>query len=108
MDLKRILSKFKISPHSATGLLLAATSGIISLVLLSSASRFHGQTQDVRVRNAAALIRDAAAHCYVIEGRYPDDIDYLVRNYGVILEREKYAYTYRVERGRPYIEVAPR
>ena len=77
------------------------------LILFVSASSFYGQSKEVRIKNAAALIKEASNQCYVLEGRYPENIDYLARHYGVVLEREKYIYQYRSYAPdiMPYIEV---
>lgn len=36
----------------------------------------------------------AAIHCYVIESRYPPSIEYLEENYGIQINRNKYAVFY--------------
>ena len=112
MKFKRIFNiasrNIKFTVKSAFLATFAALSGVIAIFLLSSAIKFNAQSQDIRIKAAAALIREAASNCYVLEGRYPDDIDYLVKNYGIIIEREKYVYTYRIEQNRPYIEVSRR
>ena len=39
-------------------------------------------------------IRKAVANCYSIEGFYPANVDYLEKNYGVIIDRERYHIYY--------------
>ena len=39
-------------------------------------------------------IKKAAVQCYAIEGFYPPEPDYLVENYGVIIDYNKYAVSY--------------
>lgn len=39
-------------------------------------------------------IRRATVQCYAIEGRYPSSVDYLVENYGIQIDKEKYAVFY--------------
>ncbi|MBE6042515.1 MAG: hypothetical protein E7220_08375 [Clostridiales bacterium] len=43
-------------------------------------------------------IRDAvykrALQCYVIEGAYPESLDYLIENYGLAVNREDYKIVY--------------
>ena len=38
----------------------------------------------------------AAVSCYAIEGRYPDTLDYLTENYGVVIDNAKYAVFYDI------------
>ncbi|QHI71832.1 hypothetical protein [Aminipila terrae] len=39
-------------------------------------------------------IQRASVQCYAIEGRYPASVDYLVENYGVQIDKDKYAVFY--------------
>ncbi len=41
-------------------------------------------------------VHKAIISCYAIEGRYPEDVDYLKENYGLIYDEEKYAIGYDV------------
>lgn len=36
----------------------------------------------------------AAAHCYAVEGRYPPDLAYLRRHYGIRTDRRRYTVEY--------------
>ena len=38
----------------------------------------------------------ATIKCYAIEGRYPDSVAYIERNYGVRVDRSKYAVFYEI------------
>lgn len=40
-------------------------------------------------------IRQAAEHCYAVEGRYPPDLDYLETHYGIRTENRRFAVEYR-------------
>ena len=40
-------------------------------------------------------IRRRALQCYVIEGAYPESLDYLVDNYGLAVNREDYRIIYK-------------
>jgi hypothetical protein len=37
----------------------------------------------------------ATVQCYSLEGRYPPSIDYLVDNYGLTIDEDKYVYYYQ-------------
>ncbi len=41
-------------------------------------------------------LRRAAVSCYAIEGAYPQSLDYLTENYGVIIDTDKYAVHYAI------------
>ncbi|MBP3897877.1 MAG: hypothetical protein J6D57_08660 [Mogibacterium sp.] len=47
-------------------------------------------------------IYDRALQCYVIEGAYPESLDYLVENYGLAVNTEDYRILYK-----PYAENQP-
>jgi len=42
-----------------------------------------------------AIIR-SAVQCYAIEGFYPPDIEYLEKNYGLIVDHDNYVISYSV------------
>ncbi|MBR1735390.1 MAG: hypothetical protein IJ736_00030 [Firmicutes bacterium] len=42
-------------------------------------------------------IDNALMSCYAIEGSYPSSIDYLEKNYGVIIDKDKYSVEYAVQ-----------
>lgn len=39
-------------------------------------------------------VRNAAIGCYASEGRYPQELDYLVEHYGLIYDGERYSIQY--------------
>lgn len=39
-------------------------------------------------------IKRASVQCYAVEGRYPASVDYLVENYGIQIDADKYAVFY--------------
>jgi len=41
-------------------------------------------------------IKKAAISCYAIEGRYPADFEYLVKNYGLSINTDKYCVFYSI------------
>ena len=51
-------------------------------------------------REQTELLRDAinqaVVSCYAIEGRYPESLDYLIENYGIRVDTEKYAVSYEI------------
>ncbi|MCX7772354.1 MAG: DUF4231 domain-containing protein [Clostridia bacterium] len=47
--------------------------------------------QPERIRE---VIKSECVQCYALEGSYPPDLEYLARNYGLILDKEHYYYYY--------------
>ena len=41
-------------------------------------------------------IRRAVVICYAVEGRYPDTIEYIEKNYGIHIDWSKYAVHYSI------------
>lgn len=40
-------------------------------------------------------LRQAAEHCYAVEGRYPPDLAYLEEHYGIRTDNRRYTVEYR-------------
>ncbi len=56
-------------------------------------------TTKVTSREAEAqenAIRKAAVTCYAIEGRYPESLDYIKKNYGIVVNEEDFVIKYDV------------
>ena len=49
----------------------------------------HAQTEMV-----SSAVRNAALTCYAVEGAYPADIEYLVKNYGLAYDESRYLISY--------------
>lgn len=83
-----------------TALVLAAVI-IVAASLLWAGSRTKAgmaeQTDSIR-----DAVRARALQCYVIEGAYPESLDYLIENYGLAVNTEDYRIIYM-----PYAENLP-
>lgn len=55
-------------------------------------------------------IKKAVINCYAIEGVYPQDIEYIEKNYGVSINHDKYVVDYQIFAPNilPDIEVVPK
>ena len=53
----------------------------------------------IQEKNQLNVVQDAivkaAVQCYALEAQYPPSLQYLVDNYGITLDEEKYTYHYR-------------
>jgi len=70
----------------------------ISIILLSSVLiRIVTNTSDEEgIMITEQSIKHAAVSCYAMEGRYPEDIDYLLDNYNIVIDTERYIVHYSV------------
>jgi hypothetical protein len=60
--------------------------------------------QDITINNSTDrsealenVLRQAAIHCYALEGSYPPDLYYLNAHYGIILDESQYYYFYDIQ-----------
>lgn len=55
----------------------------------------------------ADAINQAVVNCYAMEGRYPESIQYLIENYGIQVDFDKYVVSYEIfaENIKPQVRV---
>jgi hypothetical protein len=78
-----------------TGLFLLIAA--VLLVALLAALCFGHSRRDISEEGAAAIretVRRNALQCYVVEGVYPPDLQYLQDNYGLQINTEDYYVVY--------------
>lgn len=63
---------------------------------LSLMTQTASRSGDEQVKLLKDALRHATADCYAVEGRYPPTLDYLVQNYGVVVNDEKFIVTYDI------------
>ncbi len=71
--------------------------GAVLLTVLLTILIFGGSGRDVSEEGAAAIcetVRRGALQCYVVEGVYPPDLQYLCDNYGIQVNTEDYYVVY--------------
>ena len=54
------------------------------------------QTLKEQKQNLEAAVEQSLLQCYVIEGRYPENMDYLEEHYGISYDKEQFRVDYRV------------
>ncbi len=73
---------------AGVGFLLLALLFILSVSLTARQSA----ARETEVLNNA--LRRAIVTCYAVEGRYPPSLDYIDQNYGVSVDKSRYAVFY--------------
>jgi hypothetical protein len=88
---------------AAVVVVIAVVAGVIGL--LGSTDRM---TQSEQTKALERAISHAVVSCYAIEGRYPDTLDKVKRDYGLVIDEEKYEVRYDIFASNlmPYITVA--
>ena len=71
---------------------------VIAVILIAAVMiMIHSADENLdgeRLSQLEEATRRAAVSCYAIEGFYPADTDYLVENYGLIIDESKYTVFY--------------
>ena len=96
--------------YKKIGLLLAIiVIGYISMYI-SSIDKFWENGQEDTNTAIEDAIRKSALECYALEGSFPPSVDYLKKNYGLIVNEDAYFYHYQVTASNmiPYIKVVKR
>ena len=52
--------------------------------------------KEQEIAELESSLNKATALCYAIEGMYPQNIEYLENNYGVMIDRENYIINYEI------------
>ena len=84
----------------------AGAVAVIAAVIVIAAVPFSGKARaDERedsIRSITETVQKMALQCYVIEGAYPEGLEYLEENYGLTVNTEEYLIIYT-----PYAENLP-
>ena len=67
---------------------------LCAVVAVTSFSGVSAGVDEKELALSESAIRRSAVQCYALEGFYPDSLDYLVENYGLRLNEEKFVYHY--------------
>ncbi|MBE5939091.1 MAG: hypothetical protein E7266_01725 [Lachnospiraceae bacterium] len=55
-----------------------------------------GNVEEDKAARLKEVIDNAIVTCYSIEGAYPESLEYIVENYGVVIDEDKYIVSYSV------------
>ena len=79
---------------------LAVVAAVVVVLLMLGAVGLYGLIdRDLNEQAAAALrqtVIDAAIQCYAVEGKYPESLDVLEQEYGVLINHARFIVTYDV------------
>jgi len=77
---------------------------VFCMFLLGSLSGKVDRNETDTLKNA---IDNAIVTCYSIEGRYPENLEYIEENYGVVIDEERFFVTYSAfaPNVKPYVTV---
>ena len=66
----------------------------IIIAIIFSLPSFRKSGGRIRAESIENTIKKYAVQCYASEGSYPPNLDYLVDNYGLMLDEKHYFYYY--------------
>lgn len=69
--------------------LVIAVIAVVTLVSFDQKQVRNKQTEIIKDSVISSVVQ-----CYALEGRYPDDLEYLQENYGLQLNTDRYIYHY--------------
>ena len=73
--------------------------GLVLVFVLAGVRSAGSNASSEGLKITEKAIHRALVQCYAIEGAYPDDVQYLEDNYGVLIDREKYFVYYEAYAG---------
>ena len=93
-----VFNKIKIFARNIKGIIFTAVLLFAVIALFITAVNGASEKADSSaVSTLERAIRRAAVQCYAIEGFYPIELDYLVENYGVIIDEANFAVYYQAD-----------
>jgi hypothetical protein len=69
---------------------------IVIIMVISGLRQAEESKRAEGVRFLEEAILRAAIHCYAIEGSYPESLAYITANYGIHVDRRRYAVFYEI------------
>ena len=82
-----------VSKHKFLAALVLAAVIAIAGVLVWAGSRAQANMEE-QTESIRDTVYARALQCYVIEGAYPESLDYLIENYGLAVNTEDYRIIY--------------
>ena len=86
-------NRIDINPGTVIAILILLLVIMWSVYGINNATDINKDQQKVELENS---IRKTVTLCYAIEGSYPQNIDYLIDNYGLIVDKDRYVIHYEI------------
>ena len=67
---------------------------VLSCAMFFGTTGFSGSVKTDQAEFLADAVRRSAVQSYALEGRFPDNLSHLEENYGLIIDRSRYAVYY--------------
>ncbi len=93
------MSRFQYEKQSykPSGLLLSAAVFLaVTIFFVQGLSSLSDSTRRRQKESLENAITRSVTYCYAVEGTYPENLDYLKRNYGLAYDEEAFFVDYRV------------
>ena len=90
--------------------LILTVLAVVAFLLFEPLAASGKENTEETTRSLKEAIQRSALQCYVVEGVYPPDLDYLKENYGLTVNSKDYYIDYEIfaENLPPEIRVIPR
>lgn len=104
------ISKWHSIRRAMTYIVPAALFAAMLSWFLAAASNAGGSARRRELAAVKATVENGVTLCYAIEGAYPESVEYLTENYGLIYDKGKYIVHYDrfADNVRPIITILER
>lgn len=93
--MKLFFKKMKSTFGDKVPLMSLLSIGFVIIVVVALFS-VDSKNTDEQTQNLESTIMKTAVHCYAIEGAYPSNLDYLIEEYNLSINSDKYIVHYEV------------
>ncbi|MDR1589153.1 MAG: hypothetical protein LBS51_03060 [Oscillospiraceae bacterium] len=69
---------------------------VIAVILLRGIGSTDDASRTEQLEMLRNSLRRAIVSCYAVEGSYPESVDYIVENYGVVIDESKFRVYYDI------------
>lgn len=76
------------------GILGVALFAVMIIWLIAAVGNASAATDEERLEQVRQSVENGITLCYAVEGAYPEKLDHLTENYGVVINEDKYLVHY--------------
>ena len=84
----------RVSFKSLSTIIAIAVSLLVLAMVGGSLARLNRKSREAGLQVAFQAVERTVMQCYALEGAYPPDLQYLVDNYGLVINEGQYVYLY--------------